>query len=544
MMMSKQKKYNISLLVLCLIFFGLYSFTTISVWWPNWLNFHHLIFNWPDANANYFFAQVFANKGVLFWQEPLNLLTDNLLHTRSINVVDGNLVPITFLPGIVIFGLFFKLLGSVGILFLTPALAAISGWLVYRLMEHIFSDIDLAWLTAVLFLSLAPWIFFANVVMLPTVLFIFLILAGWLFIVKSFEHDKHGWRWFLGASLLSLALIVRPTEMIWLLLIRIFILYINRARVILSRFVLGVLVLIALLFIFLFLNKITYGGYLSLGYFNLQSGSTSPEFSQSGPWVLFNSIKLFLFPFGFNAWLIIKNFYKYFIEIIPLHFILAIGGVVWLFSKKQINFIWQKYLFLTPVIFLLVLVYYGSWDLADPLVKELNHISTSYVRYFMPLYIWILPLVSLALIKIFKESRQPKLYYVIIFFILVISFKVAFYSEHDGLIENRHTLIGYYDQYQKVKNIVPDDAILITDRTDKLFFPQYRVIVPQGDLPFWERVSAISLDYPIYYFTAKSDDEIAIDQQAANQVNLILTDPSQIWHNFKLYKVEINLLIN
>lgn len=535
--MTKEQKYNKSLLILCLVFFVIYSFTTISVWIPHWLDFRHLIFNWPDANANYFFAQLFANEGRLLWHEPLNLLTDNLLHTRSINVIDGNLVPITFLPGIIIFGLFFKLLGSVGILFLTPALAAISGWLVYRLVEHIFSDIDLAWLTAVLFLSLAPWIFFANVVMLPTVLFIFLVLSGWLAITKSFEQDKHGWRWILGASLLSLALIVRPTEMIWLLLIRIFILYINRAKIALRRFILGVLILITLVFVFLLLNKLTYGGYLSLGYFNLQSDSVSPEFSQSGPWVLFNSIKLFLFPFGFNLWLISKNFYRYFIEIVPLHFFLAIGGVVWLYSKKQINFIWQKYLFLTPVIFFLILFYYGSWDLADPLVKELNHISSSYVRYFMPLYIWILPLTSLALIKIFKQAKNKKLYYLILGFIIVVGFKIAFYSEHDGLVKNRQTLNNYYNQYHLVSMEVSDDAIIVTDRTDKIFFPKYRVIAPQGDLPLWSRVAEIIVGNNIYYYTDKSNEELVIDQKAANQVNLILTEPKEIWSNFRLFKV-------
>ena len=190
MKLNKNKKFNIIIIILCLAFFALYSFLIFSTWLPNWQEWQHLIFNWPDANANYFFVNIFSDYSIFQYFEVYNELTNNLLHTRSINVIDANLVPMTWLPVIAIWGWLAKLLGSFGVLFVTPALASISVYLAYRLTFYIFKDIDLAFLVALLLLPLAPWMYFANIVMLPHILFIFLVLSGWLLIVKHWQNNK------------------------------------------------------------------------------------------------------------------------------------------------------------------------------------------------------------------------------------------------------------------------------------------------------------------------------------------------------------------
>ncbi len=221
-MKIKEKDFNIIVGILCFIFFLIYSYTTIKIHIPNYLELKHLIFNWPDANANYFFANIFAKFNILNSLEPLNILTNDLIHTRSINVYNGSLVPITFLPSIIIFGLFFKFLGSFGILFLTPLLASLTGYIIYRLSYLIFKDLNLSFLISLFLLSLGPWIFFANMVMLPTVLFIFLLSLGFLLYRKNY---------ILGSTLISLAIIVRPTEIIWILTLIIIILLFNRKKI-------------------------------------------------------------------------------------------------------------------------------------------------------------------------------------------------------------------------------------------------------------------------------------------------------------------------
>ncbi|MFA6307579.1 MAG: hypothetical protein WCS88_02705 [Patescibacteria group bacterium] len=516
----------------------IYNFTNIFVWWPMLANTGHLIFNWPDSTANYFFVNLFAKTNHLWSFEILNSITDNLLHARSINVLDNNLVPITFLPAIVIFGGAFRILGEFGILAFTPFLAALSGLLIYRLVYYIFKDLDLAFIATLLFWSLAPVVFFSNVVMLPNILFIFLLLVGFWAIAKYFVYDK-SFYWILGSLFLSLAIFVRPTEIIWLTLILIFIIYSNRQKVFFKHYIYAIFIFLATAFWFVSLNKITYGAYLATGYVNFQSDVLPVVQNQNS---LIDYIKLLLFPFGFNFILILKNFYKYFVDIFTPHVLLALIALIILFYKKQINFVWKKYLTLLPFVFVLILTYYASWDIADPLVKELNKISISYVRYFLPLYILILPLTAWGIKKIFfGPSKINKLaYYIVLIALMLSSVKLAFYSKNDGLLSNMDTLNDYYSQYKIVDTMIEDNSIIITDRSDKIFFPKYRVIVPQGNLELWSRVKNIVNYAPIYYYSSKSDSEISVDQELINELNLKLEDRGQIWHNFKLYKLVNN----
>jgi hypothetical protein len=506
---------------------------------PGWAEYGHLVFNWPDANANHFFTMLFAKTNTFADLEHLNYFTDNLIHTRSINVIDGSLVPMTFLPTLVIFGLFAKVLGNVGILFFTPLLAALSGYLVYSIAKNVFKSSVLAMLMGILFLTLAPVMYFANIVMLPTILFIFLLLAGWSAISYDFKEDrKQNFLWGVGILSLSLAVLSRPTEIIWVALLTLFIFYINKNKISLWKFIWAILIFVILLIIFLSLNKSIYGGYFSFGYLNLQSGGLSSEISGTS----INPIKLLFAPFGFDFNLLVSNIWKYLIKIILPHFILAIAGYVILLiklKKKELSRVWKKYLLVTPFIFLFILLYYGSWQLADPLVRELNSISISYVRYFLPLYIWLIPATALAMIKLLY--RKPKLnllaYYVVVLAMIIFSFKVAFLAKNDGLIATKQTLDGYYEQYQKVAELAPPMSVMITERSDKIFFPKYKVIVPQGDLELWSRVAELTLDNQIYYYTDKSDTQIASENSIANESNLEITDKKNIEGNFNLYRI-------
>ena len=81
---------------------------------------------------------------------------------------------------------------------------------------------------------MAPWIFFANVVMLPNILFTFLLLAGFWAIAKSILFSKHLY-WILGSLFLSLAVFVSPTAIIWLALMFIVVIYINRQKIVESQ---------------------------------------------------------------------------------------------------------------------------------------------------------------------------------------------------------------------------------------------------------------------------------------------------------------------
>lgn len=539
---SKELRYNLLLLLLCVLFVFLYGFNVWSLWLPNMANFGHIVFNWPDANANYFFASLFAGTNSFSLLEPLNLASGNILHTRSINVYEGHLVPVTFLPGIYFFALFFKLLGSTYILWLTPVLASASVFLAYRISVHVWQDKHLAFLIALLFLSLSPWLYFANVSMLHTVFFVSLLLLAWYFFALYFKEVGLVY-WTLANTFLSFAILVRPTEFVWIIFSALLVFFFNKKKVSFFLLLFAGIIFANFAFMALYLNQLTYGDYLSTGYQNLQTGALPTEI-KSGGFDYVGLAKLALAPFGFHPRLILHNFNNYFIQIVWPYVIFAVASLYFLLRKIVRRYnkrrIWLKYFLITSILFVLIFLYYGSWDLADPLVKKYNKISISYIRYFMPLYILILPMAAYGIKRLFFKAYNflhSSIVYFIIIIVSVVSVHMAFYSPHDGLIKNRENIIEYYMQYGAVSKIAPLDSIIVTDRSDKIFFPKYKVIVPQGDLPLWSRVANLIDDRNVYFYSNKTDDALILSKEKAMAHGMEFSEVYDIYENFRLFKI-------
>lgn len=539
---SNEKVYSFILIIFAILFFALYSFNVWSLWLPNLSSFGHIIFNWPDANANYFFAKVYAESGTFMYPEYLNYISENLLHTRSINVYNANLVPMTFLPSLYVFGLFFKFLGDANVLWATPFLASLSAIIFYNLAKDIFKDKQLSFIMALLFMALAPWLYFANMVMLPTVLFIFLLLLSWKLFSLYFQKIDFVY-WSLASVFLSLAILVRPTEFIWVLASTLLLFYFNKNRISFFLLIFAAIVFANFLYMALYLNNITYGNYLSVGYQNLQTGDLPTELLDSKLNFL-SFIKLMIMPFGFNFKLILSNFYNYFVEIIWPYLIFASVGFYYLVikikNKNNNHDIWKKYFVATNIIFIFVLLYYASWDLADPVVKNLNKISISYIRYFMPLYILTIPLTAYGIKRLFfkeKNLLSSTIVYFMVFLIATVSIRIAFFSPNDGLLKNRQNIIEYYYQYEDVSKIVKKNAVIISDRSDKVFFPVYKVVVPQGDLPLWPRVANLIKESEVYYYTNKTDNALILTKEKALDSGLKFEEPVNIYNDYRIFKI-------
>lgn len=510
---------------LFLTFFLLYSFSIIFIWWPQYQIIGQFIFNWPDANANYFFAKNFAENYSLISPEPLNAVTDNLLHTRSINVFANNLVPMTFLPNIVIFGIAYKLLGSLGVLFLVPLLAILSAYLFYSLLKIVFNK-HLATIALLLLLPLAPWLYFANLAMLTNMLLICLFLLALYFWAKE--------RYYVSALFLGLALICRPSESIFLFLPFAFLFYWQNPQQ-RRHWPWSLAIIFILLLVFFSLNYSVYGHWLTAGYFNLQTQSVPTEFlgqeNNFQQW-----LKMLVAPFGLNFSLIIYNVSKYFAQIFLPYLILAALAIFYSIKRSADSLKWQRYLFIAVLNSLVLILYYASWNLADPVVKNLNVLSSSYVRYFLPLYILWLPLSALALVDIFAKKYWP---YFIVVLLGTISIYNAFWAKPDGLLAHKYYLGQYFEQFQAVKKIAPKQAVIVCEREDKIFFPYYRVVVPQGDLPTWPRLEKIVDQAPLYYFTNRSVEDLAVEQIYAKANNLQLVNPIEISGGFRLYEIQL-----
>jgi hypothetical protein len=236
------------------------------------------------------------------------------------------------------------------------------------------------------------------------------------------------------------------------------------------------------------------------------------------------------------------NTWEYLIKILWPYWLLIIATSWLFFKKRKTNKIWRQYFIVSKIVGILLLIYYASWDLIDPLVKQYNTISISYVRYFLPLYILAMPVVALAIqfLFSFKNKKQALIIKTGVVIILgIFSLHLAFLSPHDGLKQNKITLLSYYQQFDKVQKIVPAGSVMLTERSDKLFFPYYKVIVPQGDLPLWPRLEKLAQATDIFYYSSLSEDRIITTQLEAAEYNLDIIKLAGINEDFNLYKIQL-----
>ena len=108
---------------------------------------------------------------------------------------------------------------------------------------------------------------------------------------------------------------------------------------------------------------------------------------------------------------------------------------------------------------------------------------------------------------------------------IIPSFSLAFLPNNDGLFQNEKNLREYYEQFKEVKDIVPPDSVIITERSDKIFFPYYKVIVFEDNDTFWQRVDKIN-EREVYYYTEK------------DKIDFTYLDIVNINDNFKLIRIK------
>jgi len=121
------------LLILSVGFFFVYSFLASG-------NVAPVRFTWPDEMANHYFISSFVNNNSLVVPEALNTTANNFIVPRSVNLLNGNLVPGTFLGFILLLGLIVKVIGVNALLFVTPFFGALIPLIFYLILRRIFEQ--------------------------------------------------------------------------------------------------------------------------------------------------------------------------------------------------------------------------------------------------------------------------------------------------------------------------------------------------------------------------------------------------------------------
>ena len=432
-----------------------------------------LKFDWPDEVANYFWTRELAINGRLAIPETLNLVVDNQIHPRSFNTnLAGDLVPGSFLGLIIFFAFLAKIFGTGAIIYFTPFLMVAGVWAFYFLIRKVFASEKIALLSASFLLFSASWLYYSFESLLPNVpvVSLFLISIGFLVYAKKDSY----WMTILSGFLGGLALAIRPAEFVWLGVVYLTVLILKRKELGVLDFLGFIFGGIAALVPSLMWQKTIYGSFLVSGYDKL------PELAQQSS-VFGKLVKQALIPFGVHPKLALHNFWNYFILISPTTILLSFAGVlIYLKKWKAQTKISKIYFWLSVFVFAWLFNYYGSWLFDDLKTLSLNRLGASYVRYWLILFAISLPFAAIAIEEV---VRVLKLKYFRIIAIIIIAagglYQVSF-SDPNNILSVRKKVAENRVVAGELLKGIPNDAIIITNRSDKLFFPERQVIETYG----------------------------------------------------------------
>lgn len=454
----------------------------------------------PDETANAFFAQRFAQ--TLSLHGPADELLEVLdrLHPRSTLVQDGQLVSGSFLGLPTLYGFFVMILGPIALWILTPLITILAAYGWQRLVER-YINFTIANISYLLFLlHPAVWYYSARGLMHNVLFLDLLVLASWLWVLRPMGEKKTHpsvWNDLLAGLFIGLALFVRTSEFLWIgvgLVVAGFVWWRTLSWRRLRAGFFGLVVGVGLL---LLMNTLTYGSPFTTGY-------TLGEASVTELITTDSIDAIALLPFGFhpmNAW---RHFSAYAVTMFWWLSVLALPGFFLLLAHKTNHRTIRWVIALATGVSLWLVFMYGSWEIHDNPDPTQITMANSYVRYWLPLYLFSTPMIAMTIVWLGARGRSflSRRLIVAILVIVVVGLNVnaTFVQGQDGLVRMREELLSSAQIQESVLRYTEPDAVIIVDRGDKLFFPHRHVWYPLRDEATYAAMPALLESTTLYYY--------------------------------------------
>ncbi|MBI4281828.1 hypothetical protein HY625_03345, partial [Candidatus Uhrbacteria bacterium] len=476
-----------------ILFFLVTSFFAVT-----WRGGH---FNSPDETANAFFIRQYVQTGSFRVAEPFNVVAENIIHPRAVAITEHDLVPGSFLGMLLLYGWIAKIFGLWTVPFLTSLFALGAAFAFRSIITRIFDDRIARW-SFILFLFHPALLYYTGRSLFPNVLFLSLLCIGVALLLSARTH----WRWFFGSLVIGLALTVRTAEVGWMFAVAMLLWYFYRREITWRRVALS-LCAVAIAFLPIFLhNNSLYGNPFYNGYSQIDSDALPAVFAWHLQSRFLSTLLSLLLPFGIKPAVVLGNAYAYgiwFFWWMAVPTILGLVLYVRVFqSKREPRAIFTVCFLLTAV---WLFVYYGSWEFRDTTLLGPT-IGTSYVRYWLPLFIFGIPYAAYALQSI-KNDMMRRGAVAILF---SLSFTVVFLQTPESLLPLYRTAQTDRAVTQSVLQKTDAAGVILTERSDKLFFPDRHVLFNDPlDQKKIDRVVALLADrMPVYYFTELEKHDI------------------------------------
>jgi len=569
------------LLVFCIVFFCIYSYFNLLIFkrlsdfskvFDNANNGTDVKFSSPDETANYFWISRIARGKPLYYFEELNGLGNNLVHPRSVNAVGGKIVPGSFLGMIIIYGFLAKIFGLWVVPYLTPFFSVLGIVFFYLLIKEIFQKKTISLLAAMLLSFIPPWLYYSSRGMYHNILFMSLLIMGiyelfYIFgtgHIKSFKFKvlnfnlilnslilKYFLYFFVGL-LIGLAIITRTAEIVWVGVTVIFIFALHFKKIHWPGFFLFLCGLYLPALILMYHNQILYGQVISAGYRSIIPEGGVGEMVDS--WVLW---QILITPFGFDLKLILVNSFNYLYNFLPYWSApVVVGAFLFLvLPSKSIQINYKKRIIYFAYCLLLtayLLIFYGSWSITDRIDQANLSLGTSYVRYWLPIYVVSMPFLAAFILQssnfLISNHFKFKIVYraALVFAMIILFFMPSLNLTVHKTDESLFLLKGLSEV--RIKSAIINEIVLANDITvlykqaDKIFFPERKKIIVDLVAPAdYEALARLIKLRNIYYYTfAPASTVEFISRRDFEPHGMKIMDGKKILGHDWIYKIICN----
>ncbi len=494
----------------------------------------------PDETANAFFIRQYVQTGSFRVAEPLNVVAEDIVHPRAVQIVQHDLAPGSFLGMLLLYGWIAKIVGLWIVPLLTPIFATIASFFFYKLIRLIFDERIARWSFFLLLIHPA-WIYYTARSMFPNVLFLSLLIIGIYYLVKCQMSNV---KCFLASLLIGLALTVRTSEAPWVLgeLFLLYFLFLRKIRQnreklhyteLVPRYQFGIMrflvflvgLVIAFLPIFYYNNDL-YGHPFYNGYSQIDSEAVPAAFAWHFQSRFLSTIFSLILPFGIKPFVLLQNAYQYLVWFFWWFAIPSILGIVFGIRHNHQHIplnptlppltlrggeegLWERGLcmFLSFYVFMLtwLLLYYGSWQFRDSTLLGAT-LGTSFTRYWLPVFVFGIPFAVYALRTLRKKFLRDGAILVMILFSLL----TVLWRGDESLFALRRTALAGNAVTALLRARTESNAVILTERSDKLFFPERRVIFndPLDQAKIDRVIAKLVRRVPVYYFTELEKHDI------------------------------------
>ncbi len=478
------------------------------------------VFVSPDENANAFFAQRFAQTGSLAVSEPLNSIADGRIHPRSMVVVSDRLVPGSFLGLPVLYGTLAAILGAWVLPLLTAVVAAVAVAAWYGIVRRVYGQ-TIGVVAALLLATHPAWWYYASRGFMHNVLFAsLLVFAAYMLVARPlFAHVRRpqSLRLFGDAALagcfIGMALFVRTSEIVWVLPLCVLVpaLVIPRTawrhgRAQMAAFV--VFFGLACVPFFAF-NQATYGSPFETGYTVMtdsQRAIVATEGVVEALEVVGGKTET---SFGSLDWSATKTNTKlYLLGLFWWLSLLCLVGVPHVLPQKMETSIQirnkRAYVFTMLFAAAILVPMYGSWVFFDNPDPSQVTIGNSHIRYWLPLFLLSTPIAASGIVwiahRVSSRRLRTAIIAIMVFLCAIASVQVAALGPQDGLVVAREGLENSRVIRSQTLDVIEDNAVIIVDRADKLFFPYRDVLYPLRDEATYALMPKLVRRVPLYYY--------------------------------------------